>query len=71
MLKTQIAQATKAQGPQGMKATRHKIHMNMLGLNHLKQVKGEEQKSTYDTRHEQHEKKQGTRHMGYKSKYDA
>ena len=28
-----------------MKATRHEMHKNMLGLEHLKQVRGEKQKS--------------------------
>ena len=56
-IKTQIAQAPKAQEPQEMKAIRHEIHMSMLDLKHLKQGKDGEQKSTYSTRHGKHQKK--------------
>ena len=45
MWKTQIAQAPNAQEPQDMKATRHEMHMSMLGLKHLKQLRDDEQKS--------------------------
>ena len=41
-----IAKAKKTQEKQGMKATRHEMHKNMLGLKQLKQVRDEEQKST-------------------------
>ena len=41
--------------------------MSMLGSKHLKQVKDEEQKSTYDMRYKQHEKTEGTGHRWYKS----
>ena len=50
-----------------MKATRHEMHMSMLRFKHLKQVKDEEQKSTYGKKHEQYEKSQSTRHVRYKS----
>lgn len=46
-----------------MKTTRYEIHMSMLGLKHLMQVRDEDQKSTYGVRHEQHEKMQGTRQL--------
>ena len=42
-----LAQTPKAQEPQDMKATRHDMHMSVLGLKLLKQVRDEEQKSTY------------------------
>ena len=41
--------------------------MKMTSLKHLKQVRDEEQKSTYGTKHEQHEKTQGKRQVRYKS----
>ena len=50
-----------------MKATKYEMHMNMLALKHLKQVKNEEQKNTDGTIHKQHKKTQGTRHVRYKS----
>ena len=50
-----------------MKATRHEMHMNIVGLKYLEQVRDEEQKSAYDTRYEQHEKTQGTGYVRYKS----
>ena len=50
-----------------MKASRNEMHMSMLGLKKLKQVRDEDQKSMYGTRREQHEKIQGTRLMWYKS----
>ena len=65
MIKYQMVQASKAQEPherwrlQDMIATRHEISISMLRLKHLKQLRDEEQKSTNDTRHEQHKKSQG------------
>ena len=53
-----------------MKATIYEMHMSMLGLKNLKQVRDEKLKSTYGTKHEQHEKMKGTRHFMYKSTYD-
>ena len=50
-----------------MKATKYEMHMNMLALKHLKQVKDEEQKNTDGTIHKQHKKTQGTRQVRYKS----
>ena len=58
-----IAQAWKAQEVQDMKATRHKMHMSMLGLKHLKQGRDEEHKRTWGMRHEQYENMQGARHV--------
>ena len=40
------------------------MHLNMLNLEHLKKVRQEDQKSTYDTRYEQPVKNdKGTRHV--------
>ena len=50
-----------------MKAKRHEMHMSMLSLKHLKQVRDEEQKSMYGRRHKQVEKTRGTRHVMLKS----
>ena len=46
MKKTQIAKAPKAQEIQVLKAKRHGMHMSMLDLKHLKQVRDEEHRST-------------------------
>ena len=50
-----------------MKATILEMHLSMIGFKDQKQMRGEKQKSTFITRHEQHESTQGTRHVKYKS----
>ena len=50
-----------------MKATGHDMHMIMLDLKHLKQIRDDLQKSMYGTRNKQHEEPQGRKHVSYKS----
>ena len=54
-----------------MKATRHEMHKNILRLEHLKQVKGEDHRSTYSLMDEQHENRHGTRYVRCKSTKDT